>query len=134
MTEQDKTKIFRRLDIIAEELRSIYKKYRSNHKLESFSEEDLSFINHLYEAYNRLRKCVKNKDLSLDKNDPEDRQKLIEMLMESDKDSALSLMKIDDSFYLGWSHGNFIKIGEDSFTSQRGVFNKKEAIKYLESV
>ena len=132
MSEQDKIKKLREIVSIVSRLESIERAFRHS------SKPDDCYIAKQCSRMVELGSKLKNIcDLGLNPDDPKDRNKLIELALERNNfEECLDLMRIDDSFYLGWCYGNFIKIGEDMyFVSRDGKsFDREEAIRFLETV
>lgn len=100
--------------------------------------EDAEIAARIYEEKQeeKQKKIKKAKEKAEKKRaEDQDREEAVERLMDQGLiESALSKMNIDDSVYLGWAHGTFIKTGKDRFVSKCGSFNTKQAIEYLESI
>ena len=135
MSEQDKIIKLRVIVSIVSRLESIERDFRNS------SKPDDCYIAKQCSRMVELGSKLKNiGDLGLNPDDPKDRQKLIELALERDNiGDGLNLMRIDDSFYLGWAHGIFTKIGEDIYSVSSDSkalgerhFDREEAISYLE--
>ena len=130
MSEQDKIRKLRVIVSIVSRLESIERDFRHSSK-----PDDLYIAkqcSRMVELGSKLKNIC---DLGLNPDNLEDRAKLTKLaLQRGDVGEGLDMMRIYDSFYLGWKHGNFIKLGEDQFVSQSGGFNRAKAIKYLEDL
>lgn len=132
MSEQDKIIKLRAIVSIVSRLESIERDFRHSSK-----PDDLYIAkqcSRMVELGSKLKNIC---DLGLNPDDPKDRYKLIDLALERGNfEECLDLMREDDSFYLGWAYGNFIKVGEDSYIVDSpcgGRFDREEAIRFLET-
>ena len=118
----------REIDGVADKLNSIVKQHDSANHMDSSM-----IIDTLVPVVKKLKELTACYDLDFDEDSDADRYELVQFLFEcGEPEDALNTMREGDSFYLGWSNGNFIKYGDDSFASANFSGDTKQALEYLE--